>query len=63
MRALVQNNRSAQDFKKTEIDHLAEFLDINIADLDELSVQEQVELFRKLVAISQLKLTRLALRQ
>lgn len=62
MRAWVHSNQNAADFQKNEIDHLAEFLDIDIADLDKMSVQEQVELFRKIVAISQLKLTRLSLR-
>ncbi len=62
MRAWVQNKQEAADLQKNEIDHLAEFLDIDIADLDAMTVEEQVELFRKIIAISQLKLTRLGLR-
>ncbi len=62
MRALVHKNQNRADLQKNQIDHLAEFLDIDIAALDAMTVEEQLELFRKIIAISQLKLTRLAMR-
>ncbi len=62
MRTLVHKNQNRADLQKNQIDHLAEFLDIDIAALDAMTVEEQLELFRKIIAISQLKLTRLAMR-
>lgn len=50
-------------FQKMDIALLAEFLNIDIANLDELTSLEQAALLKQLIAISQMKLTRLALRQ
>jgi hypothetical protein len=62
MRAIVQKHRVATDFQTMDIGHLAEFLNITIKNLDELNAQEKTALLKQLVAISQMKLTRLALR-
>lgn len=48
--------------QKMDIGHLAEFLNIELGNIDEMNVQEQAELLQQLVALSQMKLTRLALR-
>lgn len=45
-----------------DIGHLAEFLNIKISNLDDLSFHQRDALLKQLVAISQMKLTRLALR-
>lgn len=49
--------------QKMDIGHLAEFLNIKLGNIDEMNIQEQADLLKQLVALSQLKLTRLALRQ
>jgi len=51
------------EFQKMDIAHLAEFLNIDIANLDKMTIQQQGALLKQLIAISQMKLTRLALRQ
>ncbi|HET9237353.1 MAG TPA: hypothetical protein VFO10_08890 [Oligoflexus sp.] len=48
--------------QKVDIGHLAEFLNIKLGNIDEMNVHEQAGLLQQLVALSQLKLTRLALR-
>jgi hypothetical protein len=48
--------------RQTDIGHLAEFLNIKLGNIDELKIEEQIELLKQLVALSSLKLTRLALR-
>lgn len=48
--------------QKRDIGHLAEFLNIKLGNIDELNSEKQVELLKQLVALSALKLTRLALR-
>lgn len=62
MRTLGSNNQCTADFKRMDISHLAEFLNITIANLDELTAKQQADLLQQLVTISQMKLTRLALR-
>lgn len=53
--------RQAPGNQKMDIGHLAEFLNIKLGNIDELNFEEQVELLKRLVALSEMKLTRLAL--
>jgi hypothetical protein len=52
----------AMENQKMDIGHLAEFLNIKLGNIDKLNIEEQIELLKQLVALSELKLTRLALR-
>jgi hypothetical protein len=47
--------------QKMDIGQLAEFLNIKLGNIDEMNIQEQADLFKQLIALSQMKLTRLAL--
>lgn len=48
--------------QKMDIGSLAEFLNIKLDNIDEMNTEEQADLLQQLVALSQMKLTRLALR-
>jgi hypothetical protein len=48
--------------QKMDIGQLAVFLNIKLGNIDKMNIQEQADLFKQLVALSQMKLTRLALR-
>lgn len=54
--------RNQPNTSAAEIGNLAEFLNISVSDLDGMSEEEQDTLLKQLIAISQMKLTRLALR-
>lgn len=58
----MTNNQTGTEFQKLDIHHLAAFLNLEVNDLDKLNAVQLTSLLQKLVAVSQMKLTRLALK-